>query len=150
MNAVQFRNATPADLSWINSQYDEIGFRRSSLINEKLIIALNEETPIGLGRLVGVGPNSAELGGISVFSQFRGQGVAREIVNHLLEWRDTYDKLYCLPFENLKKFYMSFSFSEANPLDAELPYEIKEKLKWCNTGDRYPDATILLTMSIIV
>ena len=80
MPAATLRTATSSDLSWINAKYDEIGFRRSDLSTDYVVIAEVEGEPAGLGRLVRVGESEAELGGIHVFKPFQGRGLAKEIL----------------------------------------------------------------------
>lgn len=138
---VQVRRALSNELPWINSKYDEVKFKHSDLEHDFLVIAeLNSERS-GLGRLVKIDSNTAELGGIYVFPDKRGHHLAEKIVAYLMENASAYQTVYCIPFLHLKSFYMKFGFEESNDL-THVPDEIKSKLNWC--GTTYETQTCLL------
>ncbi len=65
------------------------------------LVAEVDGAPAGLARITPIAPRIGELGGIVVFPECRGGGVARQIIDALLATADD-DFLYCLPFGNLE------------------------------------------------
>ena len=136
---ITLRPLLPGELDWANARYADIGFMPSTA-DDLVIVAESDDTPVGLGRLVPVAPGVGELGGITVFPEFRGQGIASAIVADLLQ-RSPYPALYCVPFAHLEPFYGSFGFLPvADP--ATVPPEITSKVRWCRTT--YPEGVGLL------
>ncbi len=137
MNA-SVRIAAPAELESINQRYRDIGFRLSEAGDVQLVAEV-DGVPAGLGRITPIAPRIGELGGIVVFPEFRGSGVARQIIDTLLATED-YDFLYCLPFGNLEDLYASFGFRRMED-GAVLPAKVADKLCWCRQSY---DAPVLL------
>lgn len=126
------------ELDWVNSIYAQIKFKESS--EKDLILKITvDDVPAALGRLVPVSDESAKMGGIYVFPEFRGQKLAELIVSSLLE-KSTYQTLWCIPFEPLESFYRKFGFRDVTT--EKVPVEIREKVDWC--VGRYPEKAILL------
>lgn len=130
------------EINYINQRYQEIEFKLSDPLNEYIILAELDGKPAGQGRLVYLGSDEAELGGIYVYPEFRGKGVAEKIVSHLVKNSQSVRLLYCLPFEHLGSFYKSFGFEEYK---GPVNHEIKTKLEWCLS--KYPSRTLLLVMN---
>ncbi|WP_378187552.1 GNAT family N-acetyltransferase [Aquimarina sp. W85] len=65
------------------SKYAEIDFIKSNFDNEYIVIAKVKNKNAGLGRLVKIDNKNIELGGIYTFPDFRGLGVAENIVKNL-------------------------------------------------------------------
>lgn len=128
-------------MTWVNSQYREIKFKESQFENETVVIAMYKGQKAGLGRLQLVHKSKAELGGIYVLPDFRGKGLAREIVSTLLKLGEDLDEIYCLPFSHLETFYSSFGFIRINDLSC-VPRVVIKKHSWCNRF--YSDKTLLL------
>ena len=148
MKEISVRQATANELEWINKKYDEVKFVNSDYLNEFIVIAAIEETKVGLGRLVKIDQKNIELGGIYVFPEFRGFGVANRIVATLLEENPYKDcVIWCLPFENLLRFYLGFGFKQE--IKKEIPPEVNKKLEWCNTGAVYEHKVRLLCIENI-
>ncbi|MET0855846.1 MAG: GNAT family N-acetyltransferase [Telluria sp.] len=132
------RIARPAELESINQRYRDIAFRLSADDDVQLVAEV-DGAPAGLGRITPIAPRIGELGGIVVFPEFRGSGVARQIIDALLATTD-YDFLYCLPFGNLEDLYASFGFRRLEA-GAALPAKVADKLGWCRQSY---DAPVLL------
>ncbi|PEC56681.1 GNAT family N-acetyltransferase [Bacillus cereus] len=129
--SIQF--ATSNDLEWINKQYDSIGFVRSDLNREKVAIITYNNEYAGVGRLVQIGEDTIEMGGIFILPQFRGLQLAGELVSFLVE---TAKKLqvqhvYCLPFEELKAFYKKYGYTEVDTTKEAVHPIILKKYNWC-------------------
>ncbi|MFC0132396.1 GNAT family N-acetyltransferase [Massilia eurypsychrophila] len=136
--SAKVRIAAPAELESINQRYRDIAFRLSEAVDVQ-IIAEVDGAPAGLGRITPIAPRIGELGGIVVLPEFRGGGIARQIIVALLATTD-YDFLYCLPFGNLEGLYASFGFRRMED-GAALPAKVADKLCWCRQSY---DAPVLL------
>lgn len=143
MKKVTVNQANQDEIAWINSKYEEVNFVNSNFENEFIVIAKVEEERAGIGRLVKIDAGNVELGGIYALPDFRGLGVAANIVRTLCEqnpFKET--TIWCLPFENLLKFYAKFGFEKYE--SGEVPTEVIEKLEWCNSDNRYEKEVVLL------
>lgn len=135
------RKAAQDELDWINKRYEEVNFVPSNYDNELIGVAHFDGKRSGIGRLVRISDSIAELGGIYVFPQYEGRGIAREIVSFLLDHSGNYQKIFCIPFSYLRNFYGSFGFDPCADLSI-VPVKIKEKLSWCR--DFYENETLFL------
>jgi N-acetylglutamate synthase-like GNAT family acetyltransferase len=143
MKKVVVKQAEKHEVDWVNSKYDEIGFVKSNIENEFIVIANVENKGAGLGRLVRIDHQNIELGGIYVFPEFRGLGVAENIVKNLCKSTPfEASTIWCLPFKNLLNFYSKFGFQKHET--GTVPEEIIKKLEWCNSGNRYKKEVFLL------
>ena len=145
MGTVQVRQASPEEIDWINERYDEVGFIHSDLARECVAIAEVDGVRAGIGRLVRVDPATAELGGMFVLTEFRGQGVADVIVRFLMNQSGIYSTIYCLPFPHLSDFYQRFGFVPCHE-PSSVPEEVRSKHAWCNTDAHYPYPTLLFVL----
>lgn len=138
---LQIRRADRSEIKWINDCYDEVEFMHSCYDKEVIAIAEVHCQKAGLGRLVTVVEDNFELGGIYVFEAFRGQGIARKIVEFLLAHTHASKKTYCIPFEHLVGFYEQCGFELCANLE-QVPKEVLEKYFWCK--EKYSQPTALL------
>jgi N-acetylglutamate synthase-like GNAT family acetyltransferase len=138
---IQIRAASKTDIEWINHRYKEVDFVPSIFEKEVIAVAEFKGVRAGLGRLVTLDEQNAELGGMYVFEPYRGKGVAKEIVQFLLNQGHRFQTIYCIPFEHLAPFYQRYGFAPCPNLDA-VPRELISKYQWCK--QQYPQATSLL------
>ncbi|EAY31279.1 GNAT family N-acetyltransferase [Microscilla marina] len=138
------RKATIIDMPWANARYDELGFVNSDFNNEFIAIAQQSEERVGIGRLVNISDGIQELGGMYVADSHRKQGIARKIVDFLLEQRSPAHTIYCLAFEHLATFYKSCGFVEVKSPE-KTPTEITTKIDWCQS--QYPYGNTLLAIN---
>ncbi|PWF41877.1 GNAT family N-acetyltransferase [Massilia glaciei] len=136
---VNIRDANSADLEWINERYRTIDFLPSTS-KDIGVVAEVDGIAAGIGRIVIVAEGQGELGGMYVFDQFKGRGIAKQIVARL-QAISPCAKLFCLPFEELEALYTSMGFAPV-PLSAGHPPHIVEKYRWCNS--HYAKAVLLL------
>ncbi|MBW1299013.1 GNAT family N-acetyltransferase [Aquimarina litoralis] len=143
MSKITVIRAEKEDINWINKKYTEVDFVASNYEDEYIVIAKIDNENAGLGRLVKIDKNNIELGGIYVFPNFRGKGIAENIVQALLA-KNPFDKttIWCLPFENLLNFYFKFGFDLCENIPP--PEKIADKLKWCNSESTYNKKVVLL------
>jgi GNAT superfamily N-acetyltransferase len=127
---ISTRPAQPEELAWINARYSEVRFVPSTP-SDTLVIAEVDGIRAGVGRISALDEHNAELGGILVFEQFRGRGVAAEIVRDLLDRGSRSESNFCLPFTHLSAFYKSFDFREPNTCGVNVSEHISSKLAWC-------------------
>jgi len=132
---MQLRRARADEAGWINARYDEVSFQTSDLARDLVIVAELDGVPAGIGRLVPAGEGACELGGMLVFQEFRGRGLARAIIGELL--RHTAGRaVYCIPFADLEPIYAGEGFTTIEP-SPDLPEQVRKKLAWCaETIDR--------------
>ncbi|MDP4097912.1 GNAT family N-acetyltransferase [Paenibacillus sp. P96] len=125
--------ATEKEIHWVNEQYQYIGFVPSSLDNEKVAIVTHDEKPAGVGRIVYLNEEEAEIGGIYILNEFRGLSLAYELVDYLVQETqlDHLKKVYCLPFEELKDFYQKFGFRECDMELEQINSKVLSKYQWC-------------------
>lgn len=140
---IQIRLAEALEIDWINSCYDEVEFAHSIFEREVIAIAEFEGQKSGLGRLVTIDASNLELGGMYVFENFRGQGIARRIVEFLLKSSNVHQNIYCIPFEHLVPFYSEFGFVTCTHLE-HVPQAISTKYSWCRS--KYSNPTSLLVL----
>lgn len=139
----QVRLAERSEIEWINHCYDEVEFVRSTFDKEEIAVAEVNGEKAGLGRLVKVDGKNRELGGMYVFEIFRGQGIAKKIVEFLLEPTLTSQTIYCLSFEHLVPFYKQYGFRPCTNFE-EVPKELLEKYLWCKEKYLRPTALLVL------
>ncbi|NGP44869.1 GNAT family N-acetyltransferase [Bacillaceae bacterium SIJ1] len=138
------KTATIHELEWVNQQYEQIGFVPSHLENETIAIVTFKGAFAGVGRIVYLNDNEAEIGGIYILNEFRGQSLASELVDHLVKEakRRHFKEVYCLPFEELKPFYMKFGFKEIDDNSKQINHDMLKKLQWCS--ENYEKNVLLL------
>ena len=139
---ISLRFATSADLKAINKRYAEVDFVPSHE-NELIVLASIGNKTVGQGRVVSIDSNSGELGGIYVFPNNEGLGIARKVVNFLIK-NSKYSVLYCLPFAELESFYGSMGFTPVKDI-AQVPQAVIKKYEWCNSN--YDKPVLLLERS---
>ena len=135
------RLAKPDDATWINERYASVHFQPSDLSRDLMVVAEVDGAPAGIGRLVPAGEHACELGGMLVFEEFRGRGIARAIIEELLRHANG-RAVYCIPFAELEPIYAGAGFECITP-DDKLPTYIREKLDWCA---REIDRPVILMM----
>lgn len=136
---LSIRLAAPADLAWINARYAEVDFVPSGA-DDIIAIAAVDGTAAGLGRVVPADAGIGELGGMLVFDQFKGHGLARRLIARLQELPQ-FEILYCLPFARLEALYASMGFARVAD-EAGVPPLVSKKYRWCN--GHYPEPVLLM------
>jgi GNAT superfamily N-acetyltransferase len=143
VSTIKVRQAPRRDLPWVNERYGEVEFIPSDE-SDYIAIAELDGKPAGIGRIVNIDDNKGELGGMYVFEGYRGSGVSRAVIEHLLR-NSHHAILYCLPFENLEKLYASFGFKRVKDL-SKVPGKVLEKYRWCN--EFYAKPVLLLELAL--
>lgn len=126
---MNLRLATLDDAQWINERYASVHFQPSDLSHVLMVVAEVDGVAAGIGRLVPAGEHACELGGMLVFEEFRGRGIARAIIDELLRHKDG-RTVYCIPFAELEPIYAGAGFERIVPDDTQPAY-IHGKLDWC-------------------
>jgi GNAT superfamily N-acetyltransferase len=133
---IEIRAAGTGEADWVNERYGEVQFIPSDLTKDTVLIAELDGQPAGLGRLVPVTEDACELGGMLVFETFRGRGVARALIDALIE-RANGRTIYCIPFAKLEDLYAAAGFERSETA----PNDVQEKFDWCQ---RTYDQPVLL------
>lgn len=131
--SLKIRQAKLDDIEWVNQKYDKVEFPHSNFDNKFIAIAEFDNQKVRIGRLININGENAEMGGMYVFEEYRNQGIASEIIKFLLKNSNKFENIFCLPFENLEKYYGKFGFiktlTENYP---KVPEKILKKHHWCN------------------
>jgi len=134
----QIREATESDRPEINAIYATLGFMPWDPGQDQLLVAVAGDRLVGCGRLHRY-PNAVELGGMYVHPNFRGKGIARTMLQSLVNLLGD-EACYCVPFDHLAHFYAQFGFA-ACPEEG-LPPIIEEKVAYFR--DVYMHPTVLM------
>ncbi len=137
--SLHIRKLEQAELAWANERYAEVDFLPSTAADFVAVVVIDGERA-ALGRVTGLGNEVGELGGMYVFPRFRGLGIAKRLVDHLVA-ECGIDTLFCLPFEPLLHLYASSGFS-LHPGGEGVPERIAHKHAWCNS--HYPEPVLLM------
>lgn len=133
--------AGEADLAAINARYAGIDFVPSGP-GELMVLATRDGAVCAQGRVVPVDGSSGELGGIYVLPGYQGEGLARRIVEYLVDHAQQ-PVLYCLPFAELAGLYGAMGFVAVDVAElSEVPGKVREKFQWCQRN--YTKAVLLL------
>lgn len=135
--SITIRPLREDELAWAAERYREIDFQTTPTGSIALVAELAGER-VGLGRLVPLGPGSVELGGIWTADAARGRGVARTMVRELFDRAAGLD-VWCVPFDHLTEFYLSFGLRLAN---RPWPDAIAAKVEDCECRG-LPGVTVL-------
>ncbi|HYI11471.1 MAG TPA: GNAT family N-acetyltransferase [Thermoanaerobaculia bacterium] len=139
----RLRLAVAADEGWINAAYADVHFQLSDLSRELMVVAEVDGERAGIGRLVPLSDQACELGGILVFDQFRGRGIALAIVAELLR-HAAGRTVYCVPFTDLEPIYARAGFVLCEEEPGRLP-KLQEKLDWCRREIDRPVSLMVLS-----
>lgn len=145
-NTVGIQLATKHEIQWVNEQYQKIGFVPSNLERETVAIVTDKDKYAGVGRIVYLNEEEAEIGGIYILDAFRGRSLANELVDYLVKEvkKRNLKEVYCLPFEELKPFYEKFGFAECDYEEKQINKRILKKYQWCL--DNYEKQVLLLKL----
>ncbi len=109
------QRARETDAASIQDLIHLVGINPIGLDWKRFIIAVNDrDEMLGCGQLKPHGQGILELASIAVYPEHQGQGVARAIIEHLLE--DSPRPLYLMCESSLGSFYEKFGFQA-------IPYE---------------------------
>ncbi len=138
---IRIRRSRRDELDWVNGCYAAVGFAPSDAVRDTILIAEVGGQRAAIGRLVAIEENVMELGGIYVLEPFRRFGVARDLVEQLIELSGQ-ARLYCIPFTHLSRFYESAGFVPVDQSEPAPPKSVVAKVKWCN--EHYTGGVTLL------
>ena len=113
------RPARATDQPIIDHLIHDVGINPMSLDWHRFVIAEDEGLVIGVGLIKPHRDGSRELASIAVIPERRGQGIARQIIEHLLAQES--ETLYLTCRSQLESFYARFGFRRIEP-DAMPPY----------------------------
>lgn len=106
------REATKGDRAAIRRLIWRVRINPFGLHWQNFLVAVNgDRSLVGCGQLKRHGPQAVELASIAVKEEHRGNGIARAVIERLLERGPRPLYLLCLP--QLTPFYARFGFSPA-------------------------------------
>lgn len=135
------REATERDRPEVNAIYASLGFMPWDPRHDHLLVALADGRLVGCGRLQRFG-EAIELGGMYVHPHHRGKGIARQILQSLVDLLKD-ETCYCIPFAHLIPFYEQYGFVPSTVGD--VPPAIAEKVAYFR--DVYLHPTTLMVRS---
>ncbi len=105
---IEIRLARATDQPIINRIIHDAGINPMSLDWHRFVIAEDDGRVVGIGQIKPHGDGSRELASIAVIPERRGQGIASEIIQHLLAQETGVVYLTCR--SQLESFYARFGF----------------------------------------
>ena len=106
---ISIRAAQEAEAAQIRDLIHVVGINPLGLDWKRFVVAVNErDEMIGCGQIKPHGQDVPELASIAVYPEHQGKGVARAIIEHLLE--DSPRPLYLMCQSSLGTFYEKFGF----------------------------------------
>jgi N-acetylglutamate synthase-like GNAT family acetyltransferase len=109
MGNYQYRPATEAESVQIKDLIHEVGINPMGLDWKRFLVALDEDGKlVGCGQIKPHGQDILELASIAVSPERRGQGIARRIIEILLEQNPR--PLYLMCIEHNGPMYEKFGF----------------------------------------
>lgn len=118
MTAYTLRSAHETESRAIKDLIHSVGINPMGVDWTRFVVAVDaQDQVIGIGQLKPHGREILELASIAVYPEYRGQGIARAIIEYLLEGSTR--PLYLMCMSSLGSFYEKFGF-RAIPYD-EMP-----------------------------
>ena len=109
MTAFTIRPALETESGLIKDLVYSTGINPMGLDWKRFVVAVNaQEQVLGIGQIKPHGGDVLELASIAVFPEYRGQGVARAIIEHLV--KDSPRPLYLMCQSSLGPLYEKFGF----------------------------------------
>jgi amino-acid N-acetyltransferase len=129
MSEISLRPARESEAVIIKNLIHLTGINPMGLDWKRFIVAVNDQDQvIGVGQLKPHGVDVLELASIAVFPEYRGQGVARAVIEHLL--KDSPRPLYLTCISTLEPLYTKFGFRTIS--QAEMPRYFQRISKLAN------------------
>jgi len=111
MTVYKLRPAREAEWRVIKDLIHSVGINPMGVDWKRFVVAVNaQDEIIGIGQLKPHGKEVLELASIAVDPQYRGQGIASAIIEHLL--KDSPRPLYLMCMSPLGPLYEKFGFRE--------------------------------------
>ena len=127
---LHIRPASAQDARAIRALIYRVGINPMSLDWRRFLVVVDDaERMVGCGQIKTHGDGSRELASIAVKPAYRGQGLARAIIERLIEGQPL--PLYLTCRAELEPFYQKFGF-ESVPTESLPPYfrQIKRLTDW--------------------
>ena len=106
---ISIRAAREEESAQIRDLIHLVGINPLGLDWKRFVVAVNDrDEMIGCGQIKPHGQEVLELASIAVYPEHQGKGVARAIIEHLLE--DSPRPLYLMCQSSLGRFYEKFDF----------------------------------------
>jgi N-acetylglutamate synthase-like GNAT family acetyltransferase len=111
MTTYTLRPARESESRAIKALIHLVGINPMGVDWKRFVVAVNDQDDIlGIGQLKPHGKDILELASIAIYPEYRGQGIARAIIEHLLE--DSPRPLYLMCESKNGTLYEKFGFRE--------------------------------------
>jgi len=145
MTSPEFSLLSGESLARANETYAAIAFQASDTVRDRTFGLEGEDGElVALGRIQRYPDGELEVGGFWVREDQRGRGIARRLVQHVLDTLPPGTVAWCVPFEHLEAFYTSFGMERVETQRA--PASLRDKLDFCASrqGEGVYHRTLLL------
>jgi len=138
-----FRPAKESDFAQIRDLIHLVRINPTSLDWKRFVVAVNDrEEVIGCGQIKPHGKDILELASIAVNPKYRGQGIARRIIENLLE--DGTRPLYLMCESSLGGLYEKFGFQGITYDEMPRYYQRMSRLAGLVTSLSHRNETLLV------
>jgi N-acetylglutamate synthase-like GNAT family acetyltransferase len=112
---ITIRSATPADQETIVRIIREVQINPMDLKWANFLVAVDDESGaiVGTGQIKKHGDGSEELASIATLPEYRGRGIAHQIIEQLLVRHPGLLYLTCM--DNMERLYQQFGFRTIGP-----------------------------------
>lgn len=127
MTGATLRPAQESEAGQIKDLIHSVGINPMGLDWKRFVVAVNErDEMIGIGQLKPHGEDILELASIAVYPEYRGQGVGRAIIEHLVKVGTR--PLYLTCISSLEPLYEKFGFRTIAPMEMPRYFQRISKL----------------------
>ena len=113
-----------------NAVYASIDFVPSRAELDRTFGMFEHGEPVALGRVQRHHDGELELGGFWVREDRRRRGIARALVQRVIDELPEGVVVWCVPFHHLTEFYLSFGMEQVDD-PSSTPCSIREKMDFC-------------------
>jgi len=143
MTNFTLRPARESESGQIKDLIHLVGINPMGLDWKRFIVAVNDrEEILGIGQLKPHGEEVLELASIAVYPEYRGNGVARAIIEYLL--KDSPRPLYLTCISTLEPLYQKFGFQTISYSDMPRYFQRISKLANVFFTFAYKDESLLV------
>ncbi|HJO93731.1 MAG TPA: GNAT family N-acetyltransferase [Victivallales bacterium] len=122
---MKYKTRKASNLKWLDTFYKNCGYGGKFTPSDIVVYAVDNETPIGVGRL-SLENEVFILRGMQILQKYQGKGIGTTLLNKLIEALPDRE-CFCLPYTHLLDFYRKVGFRKCNI--NEVPRFLKTRLQ---------------------